>query len=443
MSRSHFKGFKDGVQISGISMNVHQKGQVFYVCNSSVVAPNGMGGGDGVGMGKSPEKPFATLDAAINACTASRGDKIIILPGHVETIASATTVVPDVAGVHIIGVGDGALKPLFNFSATTSNIIVSGANIKIQGISIAATIDSVVAGITVTGAGVELDIESRDTSALIEFVSAIVTEATADNLKIKARHRGFVAGNAMTRYIDIVGCRDAQIEVDFFGIASVAVVNLRTTACDNVRVTGNFYNETGALTYNVVNSTTSTWSVYGHDDKGGYDFSGSDDAAVTVISLPDPSGAFLPGLGYRITKTSNMADGSGTDNLFTVSGRCLITHLSGEVTTQIGTTTTMKITDVTNSIDFCAATTITTDVVGTIYVLNGVSTQILNGTANAPVVGSAGSITAAGFANPRIVGDVQGAITVAHVLDGAGTGAVAWVLYYLPLTSASSIVAAA
>lgn len=497
MPTSRYGRFKDGVQISGVNLNVHQKGKVFYVCNSSVLAERGISASN-QNDGLTPEKPFSTLDYAIGRCVASRGDKIIVLPGHAETVSGASTIAMDVAGISIIGIGDGALKPLFSFSATDSNIAISAANIKVQGIAILATIDSVVAAFTISAAGVEMDIETRDTSAAIEFISCFVTTAAADNIKIKARHRGFVAGNAMVRYIDLVGCTDAEIDVDFFGIASTAVVNMRTTACDNVMVKGLFYNESAALTKNVVNSTTATWSVDGYDAKAARHFAGSDDLAVhytdggdeietalgtdgttvtdsatsvlgaigadnannafastSVVAnldgsvlerleaLMDPLGGYDPMLGFRVTKTSNMADGSGTDNLFTVTGRCLITHLSGEVTTQIGTTTTMKLSDVTNTVDLCAATTITSDIVGTMYALPGLSAQILNGTGGTPVVGSVPNMTIPSSGAMQIIGDVQAPLTIAHVLDGAGTGAVAWVLYYKPLTAASSITAAA
>ncbi len=138
-----------------------------------------------------------------------------------------------------------------------------------------------------------------------------------------------------------------------------------------------------------------------------------------------------------------MADGAGTDNLFTVTGRCLITHLSAETTTQIATTNTLKLSDVTNTVDLCAATTITNDIVGTMYSLPGLSAQILNGTGDTPVVGSIRNWTTPSSGAAQIIGDAQAALTIAHVLDGAGTGAMAWVLYYKPLTAASSIVAAA
>ena len=495
MARSHFGRFKEGVQISGINLNVHQKGKVFYVGNSTVPAPNGIGASNN-NPGISPDAPFSTLDYAIGRCVASRGDKIIVLPGHAETISGAAGVAIDVAGVSIIGTGDGALKPTFSFSATVSTMTMSAANCSLKGIRLVATIDSVVAGLIISGANCEVDIETADTSAAIEFAIAIQTTATADNVKIKARHRGFVAGNAMTRYIDLVGCRDAVIDVDFFGIASTSVVDMRTTACDNVAVTGRFYNESAALTKNVTNNTTSTWSVRGFDAKGGYDFAGSDDSAVAVVStatstalgtdgttvtdsattvlgavgannannafsstsvvanqdgsvlerleaLMDPLGAYDPVLGFRVTKTSNLADGAGTDNLFTVTGRCLVTMLTGEVTTVIGGAATMKLRDVTNSVDLCAATTIDTDAVGTMYALTSISTNILNGTGATPVVGSIPNITGASSLCNLVIGDVQAALTIAHVLDAADTGNVAWVLYYKPLTAASSIVAAA
>ncbi len=440
MPRSRFTRFKDGVQISGVALQVAHSGITLYVGNSSAVQPQGIGASDG-NDGKTPERPLSTIDAAINLCTAGRGDTIFVMPGHVEAV-TATSIVMDTAGVRIIGLGNGANRPILTFGVTSSNIAITGANTVMRNMILKSTVDSVVAGITVSAAGVDLDLESQDTSSTVEFVSVIVADTSGDNLKVKLRHRGFAAGDAMTRCIDLVGVIDAEIDVDFFGIASTAVVNMRTTACANVRVTGTFYNDSVALTKNVVNSTTATWSVRGFDAKGANEFAGSDDTAVAYMPT-SASSAFLPGLGYRVTKTSAMADGSGTDNLFTVTGRCLITHLSGEVTTQIGTTTTMKLSDVTNTVDLCAATTITSDVVGTMYALPGLSAQILNGTGGTPVVGSIPNMTTPSSGAGQIIGDSQAALTVAHVLDGAGTGAVAWVLYYMPLTDASTIVAAA
>lgn len=160
-------------------------------------------------------------------------------------------------------------------------------------------------------------------------------------------------------------------------------------------------------------------------------------------ALMDPLSGYNPVLGWGVTKVSNLADGSGTDNLFTVTGRVLITSLTGEVTTVIGGAATMKLTDTTNSVDLCAATTIDTDAVGTMYALTSISTNILNGTGATPVVGSIPNITGASLINVRVVGHVQGPITIAHILDAADTGAITWRLTYIPLVSGATVAAAA
>lgn len=152
---------------------------------------------------------------------------------------------------------------------------------------------------------------------------------------------------------------------------------------------------------------------------------------------------YNPFLGYGVTKVSNLADGAGTDNLFTVTGRCLITCLTGEVTTVIGGAATMKLTDVTNTVDLCAATTIDTDAVGTMYALTQISASVLNGTGMTPVVGSVPNLTGSSDLCMKVIGDAQAALTIAHVLDAADTGAVTWRLYYWPLISGATIEAAA
>jgi hypothetical protein len=71
--------------------------------------------------------PLATLDGAVGKCTASNGDFIILLPGHAETVSS--TIVIDVAGVSIYGIGNGSNRP--NFTQATSgsdNVVEISAN---------------------------------------------------------------------------------------------------------------------------------------------------------------------------------------------------------------------------------------------------------------------------------------------------------------------------
>jgi hypothetical protein len=187
----------------------------------------------------------------------------------------------------------------------------------------------------------------------------------------------------------------------------------------------------------------------------GADNNNNDQATTNVVAnlngsvlerleaLMDPLSGYNPRLGFGVTKVSNLADGTGTDNLFTVTGRVLITSLTGEVTTVLATSTSIKITDVTNSVDLCAATTITDDAVGTMYALTSIAANILNGTGMTPVIGSIPNLTGSSHVDVRVVGDAQAALTLAQVANAAGTGAITWRLTYIPLIGGATVAAAA
>lgn len=89
---------------------------------------------------------FTTIDAAIGACTANAGDTIIVLPGHTEAVTS-TSIACDVAGVRIIGIGSGSLKPTLTFGATDSRINVTAANCTFQNFRFTAGIGDVVTAV--------------------------------------------------------------------------------------------------------------------------------------------------------------------------------------------------------------------------------------------------------------------------------------------------------
>lgn len=224
---------------------------------------------------------FSDIDSAIGATTAAAGDVIFVLPGHTETLATASAIALDVVGVSVIGLGSGSNRPVLTFSATTATIAISAASTTFSNIVVVSGVNNVAAGIVISAADVTLNVETRDTSAILEFISPIVTTAAADRLTINWKHIGFLAGAVGTRGIDLVGANTANITVDYFGVSSVAVVNMRTTASDNVTITGNFRNGTTSLTKDVIDTVgTSTWTVTGFDGVGGANFSGGSGAAV-------------------------------------------------------------------------------------------------------------------------------------------------------------------
>jgi hypothetical protein len=89
---------------------------------------------------------YNTIDAAISACTASRGDVIYVAEGHAEDVTD-TSINLDVAGVTIIGLGSGSLKPTLTFDATDSVINVTKANCTMQNFRFTAGIGDVVTAV--------------------------------------------------------------------------------------------------------------------------------------------------------------------------------------------------------------------------------------------------------------------------------------------------------
>src|SRR3990167_7067382 len=106
MPRSNFpRGFAVGVTIRGVPLIQTNPGQVYWVYNGTALLPGQIGGSDG--NKGTFDQPFSTLDYAVSRCVADRGDIIFVKPGHAETIATATALAIDVAGVAVIGLGRG------------------------------------------------------------------------------------------------------------------------------------------------------------------------------------------------------------------------------------------------------------------------------------------------------------------------------------------------
>lgn len=153
---------------------------------------HGTTGSDSAGYGSSPEKPFATLDYAIGKCTASKGDIVYLMPGHAENIASATGCVLDVAGVNVIGLGNGTLRPTLTLTtADTALISITAPNCYLENIlvvsnflniAIAMSVGALADGLTLK------NIEFRNTSvilgALIQLnIAAACADVTIDGFR--------------------------------------------------------------------------------------------------------------------------------------------------------------------------------------------------------------------------------------------------------------------
>ena len=120
-------GFTDGIIIRGIPLSVTHPGKVYWVSNATTALLPGHKGSRDSGPGTFDE-PFATLDYAIGQCLADRGDIIFVKPGHIEDLSVASAITSDVAGVAVIGLGTGSLRPRFDWEAAAATWVVSAKN---------------------------------------------------------------------------------------------------------------------------------------------------------------------------------------------------------------------------------------------------------------------------------------------------------------------------
>lgn len=221
-------------------------GNIFYVDS---------GGGSSTGPGYSPETAFSTLDAAVAACTANNGDIIVVMEGHAETIAAAAGVDLDVAGIKVIGLGHGASRPTFTFSAAASTFAVGANSVWVENLLFVADFtNGVTAGVDIDDAHTDVtfkNCEWRAGAATKEFLIGVTIAASAVRPTFIGCYFKELAGDATAAITTEGACTDLTVRDCFFhGTWSAAVLDLDAGTNVNVapRIINNIaYNsDTGA-----------------------------------------------------------------------------------------------------------------------------------------------------------------------------------------------------
>jgi len=242
----------------------HQPGGFFAVTDrenipsGSVFWVHAGTGTDGAGYGRNPDAPLATLDYAVGLCTANKGDVIYLMPGHAENIANGTGCVLDVAGVKVVGLGYGALRPTLSLiTANTATISITAANCWVENVLVVSNYLSVAAAITLaaTATGTTLkNVECRNTSvilgALIQVsIAALCSDVTIDGFRFNEIAAAGLTAPA-TNVILCVGAADRFRFVNsrIYCFCTAAPVALSAAASvditiENIRLLNN---ETGA-----------------------------------------------------------------------------------------------------------------------------------------------------------------------------------------------------
>lgn len=156
---------------------------------------------------------------------------------------------------------------------------------------------------------------------------------------------------------------------------------------------------------------------------------------------PDPTGAYIPLLGYRVTKVENINTATGVD-LFTVTGKVLITMWTGEVTNAFdgAQPSDYKLRVKTDNVDLCAATDLHGAVVGYMWSLSiRASLTILTGSTYAVSTVKATDNIGIPMCN-RIIGLAGGSCVLQSLRTAGNVGdSMTHNIWYQPLESGAGV----
>lgn len=199
--------------------------------------------GDAGNNGKDPDKALATIDAAVGKCTANKGDIIVVMPGHAETISTVAGIACDVAGITIVGVGSGTLKPTLTFSAAASDINVSVANVTIKNIRMVSSVNNLVNFLDLDAGNFICEDCDFVTSSTTEALCFVDIATTKDDFAfrrckfIQPTDPDGTDSGASTGCFYFVDSENIYIEhCYFYGQFESAIFHNKTTAAKNVWV---------------------------------------------------------------------------------------------------------------------------------------------------------------------------------------------------------------
>ncbi len=177
-------GFKDGISIRGLPVQMTHPGKVIWVSNASTLLYNQKGGSNS--NDGSFNAPYSTITRALSDVVANRGDVIMVKPGHAESVTAAAGIILSKAGVAIIGLGSGATRPTITFTtANTATITVTASNVSVSNILFVGGFLNVAKVFDIANAQVATDFtvqqcEFRDSSGILNFVKIVSIGTTAN-----------------------------------------------------------------------------------------------------------------------------------------------------------------------------------------------------------------------------------------------------------------------
>lgn len=270
-------GFSGGVAVQGLPLLNTYGGEVFWV--SSTGGSNGNRG--------TFDRPFATIQKGIDACTASRGDIVMVKPFHAETVTAQIDL--DVIGVSVVGLGGTTSMPTITVNGTIDGIDMSAANCSVSNIRFAAPgTDTQTADINVDAAGCSvIGTYHIGSTTSKNKVSIITLTANADDALI----------DGVRIYNDVVALTGGGIALE--------------GACSRVEIRNCFIWDSIGLDLGAVFDGATALAVYIHHNV----FKNAKAATVVLEFGNNSTGicSFNHVSGRHTTIASNVAAGTGMD----------------------------------------------------------------------------------------------------------------------------------
>lgn len=476
-------GFPGGLVTQGLPVAPLAR-KIFYVGNNSTLLKGEIDASDN--NDGSFYKPFSTIDNSFSF--AKSGDIVYVRPGHTLSIANATTLVPDVAGVQVIGLGTGENRPTITFATSTAaNIPITAANIRFSNLIFKCNIASQAAMITTTANGIRIDNCSfrEGTATGLNFITVGAVDNDSDHCTISnCEFYMPTAGNgdhaievlADMVNLQILGCDitgdfdEGDIAVPAGGNAQVgmrvldcniknAQTNIPAITINGTASSGIIQNcllrtdtlatalDNGSLATDLVrwadetdqvSSTPIFVSVDSASNAIGAD--NSNNAFTSTSVAPDADGSVLERLEYvqdsqpKCVASSAKTLTTGNVNMFTITGGPIkVLELVGIVTTVVQSqTTSTKVTVTTTApaatVDFSAAAV---DITGAAA---GASIRHINTTGILTVVTAGFVMEGNAFATNDTQYLVPAGTMQVNNASASNTGAITWYMRYVPLS---------
>jgi len=195
---------------------------------------NSRTGSDANNSGKSWAQALATIDAAVNKCTADRGDVIHVAACHAETVSAESGIDVDAAGVRVLGYVHGRLMPTITFDTDVAADLKLAANgCSLENIRLLGGIDATTGVLEITGNDCAvINCEYRDVTG--EATDIIVTD-NALRLLIDGFRCIGASGDGGDSAIMLDECDHAVIRnCHIIGNFDVGAIECRTTASDDI-----------------------------------------------------------------------------------------------------------------------------------------------------------------------------------------------------------------